>query len=169
MQYVKKYTVGKWDIQKKELLSHIESFKKTNNEKYGYATFSDYWSSEKTDPSYKEFFNYMIHPYLMDYCRSWGCDKYVLNRVWFMEYSHEDSNMASHNHTNTNMCGVLQLVIEGDAKPTKLFGSDVELTEGDLVLFPSMLPHTSPLIKSGKKVVIGFDWTMWGVGSKENE
>jgi len=60
------------------------------------------------------------------------------------------------------MSGVLQVVLEDPENGTQLLGTPIDLEEGDLVVFPSMLPHRSPMITDSKKLVIGFNWDIHG-------
>jgi hypothetical protein len=60
------------------------------------------------------------------------------------------------------MSCVISLVLVEPSNGTKLMGSDIQPSEGEVVLFPGMLPHKSPYVYEGEKIVIGFNWNMMG-------
>jgi len=60
------------------------------------------------------------------------------------------------------MSGVVQLVLDDKRNATQLMNFDMELEEGDCCIFPAMLPHRSPFVYDGHKIVIGFNFNMSG-------
>lgn len=165
-KYIRKYSIENWEESKEHLLIGIDTLKDAGIGTYGKATFSDYseYPIEGRFPIYKNVIMDMIHDHLMEYCHSWCCDRYTMEKMWFMEYSHENSQMEWHNHPNVNMSGVIQVTVEGEASSTEFLNSSIgnELKEGDLLLYPSMVPHRSAPFKNGNKLIVAFDWNMWG-------
>ena len=80
--------------------------------------------------------------------------------MWFAEYN-EGNNFEWHTHEGTNLSAVLH--VHGlPENSTQLMGfADMVLHIGDLVVFPSMLPHRGPNCQ-GHKIVIGFNLNMSG-------
>ena len=160
MQYIRKYKIDDWESVQDKILLAIEMIKDNNVCEYANMSHSDYKVDAK--PLYWEVFENAVRPSLEEYMSSWKCTDIRIGNMWFAEYSEHGADFNWHTHEGANMSGVLQVVLEDPENGTHLLGTPIDLEEGDLVVFPSMLPHRSPMITDSKKLVIGFNWDIHG-------
>lgn len=126
---------------------------------YADMSYSDYKTNLKHYcPPYKTMVEDKIYPMLDHYARSWGCSKFQLRMLWFAQY-HDDAHFGWHTHEGCNMSAIYFLECPHENQITEFYGIDIEpfeLEEGDLFVFPSMLPHRSrPINNKQRKTVIG--------------
>ena len=160
MQYIRKYKIDDWSAVQDKLLLAIDMIKDNNKCLYANMSHSDYKVDGK--PLYWEVFENAVRKHLEDYMFSWHCAEMRIGNMWFAEYSEHGADFNWHTHEGCNMSGVLQVILEDKENATQLLGNSIELEEGDLVVFPSMLPHRSPTITDSHKLVIGFNWDIHG-------
>jgi len=91
--------------------------------------------------------------------------------LWFQQYINNSSHgwhIHGHNFTGVyylelNECSPKTQLIE----PISLKMLEIDAKEGDIVLFPSMFIHRSPLMKSNKrKTIISFNFDCVGIDKK---
>jgi hypothetical protein len=155
---------------------HLKNFEEFRKEFLDTVTISSNWpaqsdydisdSPSEFRPERKPYYKLVkerIHPILKDYCRTWGCENYNIESMWFHAYN-EGGDYPSHTHTGANLTGVITVDLNRPEEATQIFGSGLQLPVGSVVLFPSMLPHRSPVV-TGRKIIIGFNWNMHGTSS----
>jgi|TARA_B110000902_G_scaffold254681_1_gene319032 hypothetical protein len=160
--YIKKYKIKDFDRLQNEVLMAIEMIKASNETKYAKMSASDY----KVDLNggeelYRKQVHEMVDECVEDYMSGWRCSDWEMQNCWFAEYRN-GADFDYHTHEGCNMSGVISLVLDEPRNGTKLMGSDIQPSEGEVVLFPGMLPHKSPYVYEGEKIVIGFNWNMMG-------
>ena len=161
MDFIRKYRIQNWEDAKEKLLIGIETMKDNYDCKYSTMSSSDY-KVHGVKPVYWDTMMDIIDVHLKEYSYSWQCRTFRVKAMWFAEYSHEGSVFDWHTHEGCNMSGVLQIALDDKKNSTRLLGQSIDLEEGDLILFPSMLPHKGPKVTEDNKVVIGFNWDMYG-------
>jgi len=164
-KWVKKYKIDEdvFQEEKEKILMAIEMIKEHNDTSFAKMTSSDY-KVRRSDRRtiYHENLMRMIQPCIEDYIKEWHCDVYEMENVWYAEYEN-GADFDYHCHEGCNMSGVVQLVLDDKRNATKLMNyDDLELEEGDCCIFPAMLPHKSPFVFEGHKIVIGFNFNMSG-------
>ena len=164
VNWIKKYTIPKDEFEelKERILLAIDMIKDEYDTSFANMSHSDYKAGD-ANKIYRPYFIKWVKPYLQDYCQQWRCDSVDVQNVWFAEYLGEDgADFDYHTHEGSNMSGALQLLIEDKRNCTVLMHHPIDTDEGDLLLFPAMLPHKSPYVFDGRKIVIGFNWNMSG-------
>lgn len=159
MEFIRKYEISNWDTVREKLLLGIDMMKDNHECLYANMSHSDYKVSGK--PLYWNVFEDAVEESLSHYMKSWKCNQKRIGNMWFAEYT-KGADFNWHTHEGCNMSGVLQVVLEDTDNATQLLGTSIDLGEGDLVLFPSMLPHRSPMLNDSHKIVIGFNWDICG-------
>lgn len=112
----------------------------------------------------REFiFNY-LKPYFLEYANSWNYSDVHMKIMWFIQYENNNQqNQGWHGHDYTSLSSVYLLELSDSEQATEFWGIDVgELKEGDLIIFPSFIPHRSPDVLNGRKTAIGVDINMSG-------
>jgi hypothetical protein len=165
MQFIRKYKIDDWESVQDKILLAIDMVKDNNVCEYANMSYSDYKVDAK--PLYWEVFENAVRSSLEDYMSSWKCNDIRIGNMWFAEYT-KGADFNWHTHEGCNMSGVLQIVLEDKDNATQLLGTPIDLEEGDLVLFPSMLPHRSPMLNDSHKIVIGFNWDICGSELHDN-
>lgn len=164
-KWVKKYKIEEdvFEEERDNILMAIEMIKDEADTQFARMTASDYKvaRSEQRVPYHKNLMR-MIEPCIQDYMKEWHCEVYDMQNVWFAEYRN-GADFDYHSHEGCNMSGVVQLVLEHKENATYLMNhGDLELEEGDCCIFPAMLPHKSPFVFDGHKIVIGFNFNISG-------
>lgn len=164
MEFVKKYSVDPNGDTKEKLILAIEQIKMTYGDKCHYSnmSYSDYKVDYTSRPIYHQMFLDLITPFLEQYMDQWHCNNINMGNIWFAEY-HDGADFGWHTHEGTNMSAVYQLELEHTSNATQVMSEKVDMQEGDLLLFPAMMPHRSPHVIKGNKIVIGFNFDMFGV------
>ena len=165
MEFVKKFSVDPNADFKDKLMMGIEQVKMDYGDKCHYSNMS--YSDYKVDytkgrPKYHDIFLELITPHLKEYMRMWHCNDCEIGNIWFAEY-HDNADFGWHTHEGVNMSAVYAVELEDNTSATQLMGRKNPMSEGELIVFPGMLPHRSPHVINGNKIVIGLNWNMFGV------
>jgi len=92
-----------------------------------------------------------------------GYDGFTLNEIWFQQYLN-NSEHGWHTHSS-NFTSVYYLELPPDTPKTQIISPfdqktilEIEVTEGDILMFPSFVIHKAPINKSqNKKTIISFN------------
>lgn len=104
----------------------------------------------------------LLEPYFFKYALQHGFKDIRTNRVWFTHYdNHIQRKGGWHNHTYCSLTAVYQLDIPSPDCGTVIYGHDIKVKEGDLLIFPSFLAHCSPNIEGDVKTVVGLDFDIF--------
>jgi len=156
---------------KDRLLEIIEKSKKTSfNDGKDIISFTDFY--DNIDLKNKQYFS-TFHTNATDFYDklvSFYCIKeFNIRNGWFQQYYKNDKHQW-HYHGGTNISFVYYVELENKQKSTEfydLINKDVfqlDVKEGDIVVFPSYIPHRSPILKSNKKkTIISCNINMTGV------
>lgn len=159
MEFIRKYKIDNWEDKREQLLIGIDMMKDNYECLYADMSHSDY--TVEHERVYGQVFTDIVTEHLDSYIADWKCSDWRLGNVWFAEY-YEGADFDWHTHEGCNMSGVLQVVLDDKENGTKLLKQQIDLEEGDLVVFPSMMPHKSPMVNDSHKIVLGFNWDMCG-------
>ena len=156
--FVRKYHLENFPELQDKILMAIETTKENYDCHYSTMSFSDY---KIPGPHlYRKLVKEAVEPHIKDYIHRWGCSNYRVGNTWFAEY-HDGATFGWHTHEGCNLSAVIQLVLDDPANGTQLREPfDVDLKEGDLVIFPAMMPHQSPVVSAGNKIVVGINFDM---------
>ena len=160
-EWVKRYTPHPRQFFKfkKELVSMIEDEKLREDCQFAKMSFSDYKIRKKRS------YHYLVEDYVglafENYAHQWGCREVQIKDMWFAEY-YEGANFNWHTHEGSNLSAIIH--IEGDHEfSTELYDIDIRTRQGDIIVFPAMLPHRGPLVtRKNHKLVIGINMNMGG-------
>jgi len=104
-------------------------------------------------------------PYLSDYLSEWATsihfDEWTINQIWFQQYYNNGSH-GWHTH-GSNFTGVYYVDLPKETPKTQLALHNgkivnVDVEEGDVLIFPSYVIHKAPRNKSNKtKTIISFN------------
>lgn len=92
------------------------------------------------------------------------CGKSTITNLWFQQYLQNDIH-DWHVHGNSNISFVYFLELPDNSCSTQFFDLEKrkifqpKVSEGDIIVFPSHIPHRSPLLKSNKRKTI-ISWNM---------
>ena len=111
-------------------------------------------------PAYKNLVFEMTKKPIRIYAETFHENAYVdLISMWWTQY--KTSGLFDwHTHGGVNLVGVIQLEIESSSDATKIHGYEETIEEGDIVLFPAMLPHTGAKTIGNRKTTIGMNLQM---------
>ena len=151
-------------------------FRKFNEMKltYNNMTYSDYHNNGKEGmkdycPPYRNIVKTHVQPFLQHYADMWGCRNWEIRHLWFAQYEGE-ADFGWHTHEGCNMSAIYFVEAPEEHHITEFHGLDVStdnprfgepITEGDLMVFPAMVPHRSkPIYNTKRKTIIGINGEM---------
>ena len=103
---------------------------------------------------YRNLIESAMDPYSQKVCDELYCNSWSYKGMWYHEY-HLGDYFDWHTHQNSHMTGLYYLV---GSEPTQLMNQEsTETHEGDVVFFPSFIPHRAP-VATQKRCIIA--WTM---------
>lgn len=119
-----------------------------------------YISNSRRGDKYNNFITKLVTPFIEDYCRDFGCKIYsdFTEQWWFQQYTLGE-RFNWHDHSSgakpSSISCIYYAELSDPSEATQFFRySDLNLTEGSFVVFPSFLPHRSPKIKSQHRKTI---------------
>lgn len=152
-QSIYKFSVKNYSNLNSIILQHIDQYnlKTLGNEKFS-ITKGDYALSHKK--TYWPIFMKYIKNYLDEFTTDFfsGYDRENTNlkiiHYWFQQYKDEDSH-PFHIHTNSDYSMVYFVELQEKSHSTVFIDHDkkqvqLDVKEGDLLLFPSLVFHSSP-------------------------
>lgn len=147
---IRHYKAGEREVPMKFHKLHLE---------YQNMSHSDYKTGWRHYcPPYKHMIDKAIGPFLQHYAQLWGCSEFQVKMVWFAQY-YNKADFSWHTHEGCNMSAIYFLETPSQNQITEFFGIDtspLELVEGEVLVFPAMIPHRSPPINNkDRKTVIG--------------
>jgi hypothetical protein len=165
-----KKTLSSHSLIKQVLLDAIEAsgaeFKSPNSaisrENYAYITKSDYYSKVNGNVPYKEL-AVQLEPILLELCSTFNWERYQIHNVWFQQYE-QGSSHGYHTHTHCQFTGVYYLELPDIAPRTEMINpfdstpTVINVSEGDVIIFPSFIRHRAPVVQSDiRKTIISFN------------
>lgn len=119
-------------------------------------------SKDFNRPWVKYLSNFLLDPMLQIY-KDLGYDGYTLHELWFQQYE-QLSGHGWHTHS-ANFTNVYYLDMPDDAPKIQIVNAynqveivELDVKEGDIVVFPSFVIHRSPKnLSNNKKTIISFN------------
>lgn len=163
-QLIWKYKFKEHNIVKPTILQCIENSKKDKRSGlYENITYTDF--SEDDDFVNRDYFK-LLDPYLKDFFNTLDSKYYCLehhtSNGWFQQYYTNDEH-GWHFHAATNLSCVYYVELSSQKFSTQFWIDDKlyqkNVSEGDIIVFPSFLPHRSPKITKSntRKTIISFN------------
>ena len=125
------------------------------------------WDEDRDTRSYYwNYFSSIVEPYIHLLGMKLGYERYTIVNYWFQQYE-KNSEHKWHIHYDNNDCnekadgyGGIYFLELPEKLGTEFFNYPVlDYKEGDLVIFPSYLPHRSPInITNQRKTSIVFNY-----------
>ena len=125
----------------------------------GTITYADYFNDQlkNTDGVYRQLLINGSEPLVKEVADHFFCNSWTHHNMWFHEY-HQGDSFEWHTHKGSHYTCVYFIELP-DGAGTELMGHEVDVKEGDMIMFPSIIPHRSPpLFGTEVKKIIG--WTM---------
>ena len=149
------YRVPEWELRKQKILDSIDlsTFKSSNNSPY---TDYHYLANTDTRPSYYDSVIEAIAPALQDIQKDYPIPV-TITKMW-MQSASKGQYHPPHTHGSVGLSGVLYLDFNKASHTATTFfapyhnfitGDHIEftpeVTEGDLLIFPSGIMHMQPV------------------------
>ncbi len=157
------YSIENWSDHKEEILSLMELDKEEFHE-------TDYFKFHRNgiQPTYASKFFEIISPALDEFNGIYP-NKFTISNCWAQKYSRGCLHPL-HNHGALGYSAIFYASLESDHQPTSFFApyldfieGDVieyvpQVSEGDIVFFPSALMHQCNVVQSDlPRVIISFN------------
>ena len=154
--FIKVYPIETHEENFDQLMTMIEHCIERSPCGYANMSHTDYKIHDNQNKNpfqpYRKIWRQMVNPYIKQYMQSFGCNKLREHNTWYAQY-YDGADFGWHTHTGTNVSCVY--LLEGTPKDaTQFWGFDIEVKEGDLVMFPAMVRHRSPQVNQGRKTII---------------
>lgn len=130
------------------------------NKKDSTIAHTDWNLPKEVERKYGYLFFNKINPYLQELTSNLNCNHCKVENYWFQQYE-KGSSHNWHNHNNCHFAGVYFVECPNNYG-TVFKNFEVDCTEGDLLIFPSFLIHTSKeIVEDIRKTVIAFNFDIW--------
>lgn len=146
---------------KNKLLKNIEKTKKRNiKDEVDSISFTDYYEKINLENNeYFSIFNLNAKNFYDEFIEFYCIQEMKILNCWFQQYLKNDIHQF-HFHGGSNISFVYYVELENKEESTEfydiinksVFQSNVK--EGDILIFPSHLPHRSPIIKTNNRKTI---------------
>ena len=141
---------------------------------------TDWANAQNLNRDWVQFFAKHFTSPILEMYKHLGYDGYTLHDLWFQQYEH-NSGHGWHTHS-ANFTNVYYLELPDTAPPTRLVSPfdqttviEVDVKEGDMLVFPSFVIHKGPAnVSSSRKTIISYNINatysndIYGQGIKEN-
>ncbi len=107
-------------------------------------------------------------PMFKHYAGQFGAREARVDGTWFAQYKY-DAEFKWHTHEGCNTSAIYFMETPNPEDITEFYGIDMpNMKEGDVAVFPSMIPHRSRLDKNRetRKTVVGFNINICNVKSE---
>jgi len=106
---------------------------------------------------YSSLFLDTVRGHIEKMTKSLDCLRFEIGSYWFQQYLTSGFH-TWHTHKGCHFTNIYFIECPKGSE-TKFKNMDVEIEEGDIVSFPSFIPHSSPQIKNSKerKTIISFN------------
>ena len=108
----------------------------------------------------EEFKKYLI-PIINQYASEHNCNANVGN-YWFQQYPH-NTKFFWHNHPGGHLAMVYNLELDNSIDSLKLYSDgviEVNMNEGDVIVFPAYVPHLAPNVTGDRKTTIACNFDL---------
>ena len=143
-------------------------------------TRTDWKYSSDMSRSWVQYLARPLMDQLLPMYQELGFDGFKINEIWYQQYS-KTSQHGWHTHSS-NFTNVYYLDLPKDSPKTKLVNGynqseviELDVEEGDMVIFPSFIIHSAPPnLSNHQKTIISYNVdatyseNIYGKGIKEN-
>jgi hypothetical protein len=150
--FIQKYKIEDHIVHKHELLDLIELLKLENNLKPATSGYKHDFH-HKGDKLYLEKFYSIVKPCIDQYAHNFGCKYELTYTAWFHQYT-QGQEFGWHTH-DRSIAVIYFLELPDPIDATEFFKlTDLNIVEGDVIIFPSYLPHRCPKIQTKRRKTI---------------
>ena len=126
-------------------------------------TRTDWATSSNFTRPWVEYLKQPLVEHMLDVYKDLGYGGYTLHEIWFQQYQ-KNSQHGWHTHS-ANFTNVYYLEMPDDAPKTLIVNAfnqqeiiEVEVEEGDILVFPSFVVHKAPInISNNRKTIISYN------------
>lgn len=148
-----------WGPQLLDLIKQqIEEGKAETAGTEGASTYWYDWNiEEKSHKLYSNLFNHCVKEPINLYAQHFGSKLQKKSPPWFQQYV-QNQGHGWHSHSQ-HIALIYYVELPDPSEATVFYNSDAppsvfDVTEGDILMWPSFLPHSAPIIKSKTRKTI---------------
>mgnify|MGYP001498194664 CR=1 FL=1 len=106
---------------------------------------------------YSSLFFDTVKAHVENIAKSLNCLRYEIGSYWFQQYLNSGFH-TWHTHKGCHFTNIYFIECPKGSE-TKFKNIEIDIEEGDIISFPSFIPHSSPHIKNSKerKTIISFN------------
>jgi len=139
-----KYKVEEHDLVKESFLTLFEYADQTKKSKRIGNLVTDYFSSfENGQPAYAQLAEQVLQKYIATHLNKCRINARKINMLWWFNQYYKNGEHEWHIHGNTSFALVYFVELPHNELGTQLYGIDLPVEEGDVLLFPGIIPHRS--------------------------
>lgn len=123
---------------------------------------ADWFDSSNFSRQWVQFLLKYLIDDILEMHKEMGFDGFKLNEIWFQQY-YKSSEHGWHNHSS-NFTNVYYLELPKNSPKTLLLNPfdkktiiEVDVEEGDLLIFPSYVLHKAPKNNGDRKTIISYN------------
>tara|TARA_R100000773_G_C4219292_1_gene117860 strand:+ start:2451 stop:2999 length:549 start_codon:yes stop_codon:yes gene_type:complete len=124
-------------------------------------TYTDFRNNNHhTERPYFATFANILDDFAKDFMSYYCVENFTITNCWFQQY-YKNDNHSWHNHGQTNISWVYYVELNDKNYNTEFYDTTkkqkftLDVKEGDIVVFPSFIPHRSPaIVTNDRKTII---------------
>ena len=127
-------------------------------------TFTD-WEVDQ-EYEYKNYYLKQIYPYFENMEKFINCCRSIIHNVWFHQY-HKNDFHDWHIHAGCQFASVYYLELPNKKYSTEFYDYEKKkiirynIEEGDIIIFPSYIPHrASKVLDNKRKTIISANYSL---------
>lgn len=141
------------DHYKPRLLESIQTMIDDNNIQLNEKGYYYDFNLPNAPRTYRSLMDQLLYPYISEMCEIYGLVHENNTAYWFQQYL-QSSDFGWHQHNGHWAC-VYYLELPEMSEVTEFLNyGQFDISEGDVIFFPSFLVHRSPIIKSNLRKTI---------------
>lgn len=147
------FKVEDHDYYKPRLLESIQKMIDDNNIQLNEKGYYYDFNIQKAPRTYDKLMNQVLYPYVSELSEMYGLRYDKHSTYWFQQYL-QSSDFGWHQHNGHWAC-VYYLELPEMSEVTEFLNyGQFDVSEGDVIFFPTFLVHRSPTIKSNLRKTI---------------
>lgn len=156
------YNLKQHNDVKSKLLNFFELTEKRNEKNnLDLITYTDFRNNNHhTERPYFSTFLSVIDEFSKRFMQYYCVKDFTIINCWFQQY-YKNDNHSWHNHSQTNISWVYYVELDDKHHGTEFYDTinkekfKLDVKEGDIVVFPSFVPHRSPaIVTDDRKTII---------------
>jgi hypothetical protein len=148
------------DYHKKIFLDALDKTQSSYHKEEGrHKVKTDYKQSNANTAYVNYFLQNILSNFKKNILKFWNVSSFGIHDAWFQQYEKGDFH-GWHTHPGCNLSGIYYIELPDSNMATQFKTFSTDIKEGEIIIFPSYLKHSSPLFNEGRKTILSFNLSL---------